>query len=66
MSESNSKEANDPSGLDNHFEEAGEQNAIGIAGRNNNPILTSLEKSKIKIIKNPECKSWTYEKGKLQ
>ncbi len=26
-------------------------------------ILTTAIKSKIKIIKNPECKSWTYHKG---
>lgn len=28
-------------------------------------ILTLTEKSKIKFIKNSDCKSWTYHKGDL-
>ncbi len=30
-----------------------------------NTILTAADKSQIKIIKNQDCKSWTYLKGNL-
>lgn len=32
---------------------------------NEGTILTTTKKSKIKIIKNSDCKSWTYHKGDL-
>lgn len=32
---------------------------------NEGTILTTTNKSKIKIIKNSDCKSWTYHKGDL-
>ena len=32
---------------------------------NENTILTTIKKSRIKIIKNSDCKSWTYHKGNL-